>query len=117
MSSVIDLTIWREIRPYVVIDKYRRDGGSLKNCRHRIEIRELPEGLRRRALAATMPCVACGQEIHPFRERHAPTKRGHGGAIYFAACCSLATNVGCSRGVAARDEYIRVADACAAALF
>jgi len=116
--SVIDLAIWPEVRPYVHIEKYIRDGGSIGKCRHRIELRAMPPPLRLRVLAVTMPCVACGRTIHPFRDRHAPAKRGRAnGHVYYAACCPLDISIRCSRGTEARDEYVRVADAVSAALF
>jgi hypothetical protein len=111
MSATTELKIWPELRPYVVIEKYVRDGGSAKNARHRIELRALPWELRSRALAVTMPCVSCGGTIHPFRDRRSPAKRGRAnGHVYFACCCPLETNISCSRGGEARDEYVRVAE-------
>lgn len=109
--SVIELPIWKEIRPYVVIEKYARDGGSEALARHRIEVRALPWDLRSRALATTMPCVSCGRAIHPFRDRLGAPKHGRShGHVYYAACCPLETNLACSHGAEARDEYVRVAD-------
>lgn len=100
--------LWPQIREYVRIEIYSRDG--IKHPRMRIEFKSgMPHRLRSRLLAATMPCVACGSRIHFARTRAAKTKRGtphqH---LYYAVTCPLDVNIGCSRGKAAAAEYSRV---------
>lgn len=97
--------LWPDVRPYIKIEKYTREGGT-KNARIRIELKgSTPTSVKARALRTTMPCVACGKKIHPFRKRSAPSKRSESGHVYYAATCPLDINLGCSRGKAAREEY------------
>lgn len=104
--------LFNAVAPHIRIEIYARDGGHL-NPRKRIELDagNLSSELRRRVLAFTMPCVACGRTINPFRVRAATSKRGGSNHVYFAAACPLHVEVGCSRGLAARNEYIQVSNA------
>lgn len=107
--SLLDHENWKDVRGWLNIQVYDRDGGH-KNPRIRIELADsAPLEIKRIALAITMPCVNCGSTIRPFRARH-PPKRGEEVArhVYFAAACPLEINVGCSRGAAARDEYLAI---------
>ena len=103
-----------QLVPHIHVQPYARDGGH-SHPRYRLELRNAaPLDIRTLALGLTMPCVACGRAIHPFRERGAaPAGRGSDQAqtVYLAVACPLAVNVGCSRGGAARDEYIRIREA------
>lgn len=99
-------SLWPEIRPYVAIE---RDASS--STRVRIEIRSLPRDVAAMALEMRVGCVSCGRPVHPVRVRKEPGNKrdesvGHG--LYVAVACPLAVNVGCSRGRAARDEYLRI---------
>jgi hypothetical protein len=106
--SILDHTRWNDLRPHLVAEAYVREGGGVSNPRHRIEVRgSLPEDLH----GITSPCVACGALMHPIRRRHGATLRGAAGHAYLAATCPLSVRVGCSRTVAARDEYRRIAEA------
>jgi hypothetical protein len=108
--ALMDHPLWSELLPYVRIEIYGRDGGP-KHPRHRIEVEELPQPLRLKALACEVPCISCGHSIHPIRQRQV-TRRGirqtHRGALYYANSCPLEVRVGCSRGDASRDDYQRV---------
>lgn len=94
--SAINQAWWAEVRPYLHIEEYTREGGST-NPRCRIELRA-PASEWPRLLGVWMPCVKCGRAIHPIRERK-------GGSPYFAAACPLNVNVACSRSRAAAEEY------------
>lgn len=104
--SIQDRPIWRRLRPYFHIEVYDRDG-SARRPRIRIEVNTPPPELLAEALQMTIPCVACGKSIHPIRMRVGHAGRGHPGNLYYAPCCPLNVNVGCSRGAAAREEYER----------
>lgn len=97
--------LWPRLREYFRVEVYDRDG-SARRPRIRIEVNTPRGALLGEALAATMPCVACGKSIHPIRLRETGG-RGHSGHLYYAACCPLEVRVGCSRGAAAREEYER----------
>lgn len=102
--------LWSELAPYFRIERCAGDGW--RKPRVRLEVKRLPPELLTKALTATMGCVACGAEISPIRQRHAPPGRGpENVSLYFACCCALAVRVGCSRGTAAHTEYERIAAA------
>jgi hypothetical protein len=106
--------LWPEIMPFLRVEVVHKDGGA-KRPRIRIEVRPLPDGLKARVLAMTMPCVACGLPIHPIRDRHGEWARGGRSGnpaekLYYACSCPLSVNVGCARGKAAREEYLRFRD-------
>lgn len=106
-SALASHPLWKKLKPYLRIEKYAPDGGH-RNPRIRIEWKPMPEDLREAAIKAYMPCVACGSPIWFIRERR-PAKRGNNvGHLYYAPCCPLILNVGCSRGNAARAEYLAV---------
>lgn len=107
LAGITATSLWSEVAPYFEIELYDRDG-SARRPRARIEVRHMPEPLRSRALRFQMPCVACGRSMRPFRCRLRPNKRSDTHGIYYAAACDLKTNIGCSRGNEARDEYRRV---------
>ncbi len=103
--TITKTKLFEELRPFFHIEVYDKDG-STRTPRIRIEFRSMPAELKARALAFTMPCVACGEAIHPVRGRAAPKKRGTPDQnLYYAPSCTLAASIGCSRGGAARDEY------------
>lgn len=104
--SILNHRLWPKLEPFVEIE-FAKKGDSAKS-RIRIEIAALPAALEISALKATMPCVACGESIHPIRARRATSKRSNAGGFYYASTCTLKDNMGCSRGKAARDEYERV---------
>ncbi len=103
--------LWPEIQPFVQIQIYARDGGH-KNPRVRIEFAPMPSKLRKQALSMEVDCCACGKPIHPVRFR-APAKRGKDVAqhLYCAVACPLDVCIGCSRGRAAREEYLCIREA------
>ena len=97
--SILAQPIWPDLRPYVRIEIYARDGGAA-NARHRIEIDAPADGiLLRKFLATVMPCVKCQRRIHPIR------LRAGGQHVYCAATCELSVSYACARSRAARDEY------------
>lgn len=108
--SFINHEMWPVLRPFFKVEIYTRDGGA-GNPRVRIELKKLPEPLVFVALKVKTDCVTCGKQIHPIRQRRPPgNKRSDvvGTHMYFAAACPLSENIGCSRGTAARDEYLRM---------
>lgn len=110
--SLVDSKIFPLVRPYLRVEVYTRDGGAA-NPRVRIEVRGAPPVVVACLLAHTEPCVACGAKMHPFRARKAPAKRGTATGLYFAAACPLSCNIGCSRGEAAKLEYLAIRSAAA----
>lgn len=102
--TLLDHPIWSDLAPYIRIEIYGRDGGP-HHPRHRIEVDTLPPALRARALRVRVPCVACGQPIHPIRARKSAKGNGH---LYYAPCCPLSVRIACSRGDQARDNYVDV---------
>lgn len=113
-ASITKTKIWSELKPYVHIEEYKREGGGSSNPRIRIEFKELPHDLCERALKLRVLCVSCMTPIHPVRSRRPPgnkrspdpdkeaKKRQN---LYFAATCPLDQSIGCSRGNAPRVEY------------
>lgn len=103
--------LFERLAPYIKIEMYARDGGHQKP-RRRIELNSqlMDKDLLQAALAVTVACCACGQAISPFRPRQKGSgeRAGPPRHVYVAVACDLATNLGCSRGTAARDEYIRI---------
>ena len=106
--SIVEHPLWPEIRPYVRIERYDRDGGH-GHPRYRIEV-DPPNADRSAAWQVVMMrCVACGAPMHPIRERApANNKRGNPRHLFYAATCPLRIRMGCARSAAARDEYLRV---------
>lgn len=109
-DSMTHHPLFKQIAPYIKIEKYARDGGH-KNPRRRIELRsDIPVQLVKKALGLEVKCCACSNPIHPFR----PRLRGQGDRpeiprhIYVAVACDLATSVGCSRGLSAKNEYLQI---------
>lgn len=94
-----------ELKRFIKIYHVNHD---TENGRIRIEI---TKGMPLELLGIQMPCVACGETIHPVRKRHGKPKRGRDiGRLYIAVTCELSENVGCSRSAEARDEYCRIKD-------
>jgi len=104
--SIVQHPLWPEVKPFMRLEKYDRDGGH-QHPRYRIEVTAPTSGIvLRELLALEMGCVSCGRTIHPIRMRQG--KHGH---LYYAATCELAVNYGCARSSAARREYQTVKDA------
>ena len=98
-----------ELKPFIKLEEVN----DTKNPRVRIEILVPAEKIEW-ALKLTTACPACGDVINPVRARVAPNKRGvpgQGNHLYFAATCALGAKIGCSRGKAARDEYVAIVEA------
>lgn len=112
--SLVDTKFFRVIAPYIKIQGYTREGGT-KNPRNRIEVvSSIPAKIKDRALQFIMPCVNCKSPMNPFRARQSTIKRGPEAGTdppYFAACCPLDVNKGCSRTKNASNEYELVAAA------
>lgn len=104
---------WRQIRRYVHVEVYDRDGGHA-HPRVRFEV-HASNTMLFILTAIKVPCVACGRPIHPVRARaenddlrnpaSRPPPAGH---HYLAVTCPLSTKIGCSRSGAARDEYNQI---------
>lgn len=106
MSALSQHQLYKKLEPFLKIEVYAPDGGH-KHPRVRIEWKTIPPLLLAQALAATMPCVACGSSIAFVRQRKT-SGRGSTGRFYYAPTCPLTVSIGCSRGAAARDEYLAV---------
>jgi hypothetical protein len=104
--DLLDHPFWPKVQPFLHIEQYDRDGGH-EDPRIRIEFKEVPPDVREQALALEMRCVACGELMHPLRQR----KVGLPGSLYYAPSCPLEVRVACSRGQAAADVYRRFKDA------
>lgn len=106
--SILNHQLWPEIAKHVKIEKYAPDGGY-KNPRFRLEFKkDATDEQKKKWLAITVPCVACGEPIHPIRKRK-PASRGSGvGHLYIAPCCPLSVNIACSRGEKAHLEYLAI---------
>lgn len=107
ITSIVQHAAWLWLKDYLKIEEYRREGGS-RNPRFRIEVRPMASDLVEKACAVKIRCVACGRPINPIRKRKAESKRSKAAHLYYAACCPLQVDVGCSRSPAARDEYKRI---------
>ena len=93
---------WPLLRPFIIIQRYGPDTNRQKT-RFRIEVRSPEEGhIRRQLLAISMPCVICGDEIHPIRLAQGRPR------LYFAATCPLDETRTCARHRAVSEEYERV---------
>lgn len=79
--------LWNKLRPYVVVQIYSRDG--IVKPRFRLWLKGTPQPILVEVLNMTMPCCACGEEIHPVR-------CGLYG-IYIAGSCELKKKIVCSR--------------------
>lgn len=89
MVPFLESQLFHELRPYIVIQTYGRDGGPTKP-RKRIELsRKTPRELVIKALNTMVACPACRGPMHPFRMRRGPGDKRGGDpqAIYFAAAC------------------------------
>jgi len=104
--GLLDEAFFADVEEFIHVEPYRREklASNRKKARVRIEVLPMPLFLEHRALFFTMPCVACGAAIHPFRRR-GKAGRGATGRMYYAPSCPLDVNIGCSRGAAAKKEY------------
>lgn len=99
--------LWPLLLPFVSVEDCSHEDGK----RFRLELRRLPTALLDAALSMQVGCVACGQLIHPIRNRKPPKNRRSesvGQGLYLAVACPLAVSIGCSRGHASSDEYLRI---------
>jgi hypothetical protein len=100
-----DHPLWPELRPYICVETYDRDGGHA-HPRHRFEVRRVPPTLAPRFLAIEVACATCGRAIAPIRQR-----RGAAGNLFLAVSCLLSVRVGCARSPKAAAEYRHIIDA------
>lgn len=103
--SLVYLPIWDEIRHYLSVEIYDKDGGHL-DPRIRIMFRGVPVPLAERASRAVMACVTCGRSIFPIRRQEGSSWE----SLYYAATCQIAVRMGCARSAPARAEYDRFKD-------
>ena len=102
-GSVTQHPLWPLLRPFVVIELYGRDTSRLRT-RFRIEIKPPAEGhVLRALLAISMPCVICGQLVHPVRMR-----AGRRSRFYYSPTCPLEVNRVCRAQRIVTEEYARV---------
>lgn len=100
--SLVFLPEWKRLEPYLLIDRYSRDGSAI-DPRIRIGFVDLPEPLGQEMSFVTMPCVTCGAANHPLRKRVGDTYS----RLYYAPACPVAVRPACSKGRAAMLEYQR----------
>jgi len=93
---------------YITVIPCKNDKLVSGRNRPRIEVLWMPPKLEARALVFTMPCVACGAAIYPFRERQGRS-RGSAHGIYYASSCPQEVSRSCSRGKAAKEEIAAIA--------
>lgn len=107
--SILQSSLWPQVAAYFKIEVYGRDGGH-KHPRVRIEVGHLPSDLMHAALALQVRCVSCGAPVFPIRARAGKVQRVDHPTqhLYFAPCCPLDVRIGCSRGQAAKHEYVRL---------
>lgn len=104
--SMVLHPLWPALRPYFQIEECDRDGG-----RFRVEVQRLPDVLHAVALRVRVACCSCGHEMAPIRSRQPPGNKRNthvGQSLYYACACPLEVRIGCSRGIAARNEYRRI---------
>jgi hypothetical protein len=76
-----------------------------------IDFPDMPDDIAALAFVITMPCVACGREIHPIRERD---REGYDrrwanlGPYYYSGTCPTKIRPACSRTSAASEDIDRV---------
>jgi hypothetical protein len=105
MSSILDHPEWITLRWCLFPEYVARDPRPDFLPRFRIEVwPALPDVLVQHLLTLRSPCVACGAVMTPIRKRLR-------GGLYFAATCEDALHGSCSKGAAAREEYLRIHDA------
>jgi hypothetical protein len=113
-TSVVDHPLFPQIAQLYRVEEYARDGGH-KNPRKRLELKttHAKPKLIRDMLDMQVACVRCGEPIHPFRARvkGSSDRTELPRHIYCAVSCPLDVDIGCSRGKAARDEYIKIVKA------
>ena len=116
-EALVDHPMFPLLADHIKIEVYDRDGGH-RHPRKRLELQtsNLAFEIVRQALEAEVKCCHCGRAIHPFRARKTkadrrsprPSRLQLPRHIYIAVACDLDTNVGCSRGAAAREAYIEI---------
>lgn len=103
-DSITEHPFWKEIKPFVRFEIYRREGGGSRNPRFRIGLsNSITHELACEALLVKIGCATCGDSISPFRFRDKGRKN-----IYFAATCPLRVSIGCSRSSKASEEYKKI---------
>jgi len=102
MRGIMDHPAWDELKPYLEIEFYDRDGGH-ENPRIRIELKHLPAALSHRLQRIVMPCISCTKQINPLRRRKGSTHS----SLYYACSCPLEESLVCCRGSLAAQEYER----------
>lgn len=106
--SIRNHKLWPEIAKCIKIEIYAPDGGY-KKPRFRIEFnKDVTPSQKELWTKLEVPCVACGKSVHPIRERKPGGRKTGRGHLYFAPCCPLDVNLGCSRGNAAHSEYLAI---------
>lgn len=95
--SIRNHELWPELRKYLVVQIYSRDG--IKRPRFRLNFRPMPPELFIEAQKIEVPCLACGEMIHPIRKGTAFA------SLYFAGSCPLERKIACSRSRKVSAEY------------
>lgn len=97
--NVFEHELWTSLRPYA----------RLSDGRDNLDLLQLPNDLRAKALAAEFPCVACGQPCRVFRARVKSGRsrvagRAEERRLFYAATCPASVNAGCARSRAAKSH-------------
>lgn len=104
--SLTQHPLWPALQPFVLGYTYKsRDGTRFTS---RFDMRRLKNAspmLLKSFLKMEMPCVRCGETIHPVRVRTAgPGGRLKQSGFYASSTCPASVNSGCARSRAASDE-------------
>jgi hypothetical protein len=100
--SIVFAPIWPELKQYLSVEIYDKDGGHL-DPRIRIMFREVPVELALRACSVVMACVTCERPMFPIRKQEGSPWE----SLYYAATCPIGQRMGCARSKPARAEYER----------
>lgn len=109
-QKLIEHPLFPSLVDCIKIETYARDGGH-HHPRKRIEFDPGPMRYEQllQALEIKVKCCRCNRAIHPLRSRKGSSNRMEVSRnIYIAVACDLETDVGCSRGRAAREAYIEI---------
>ena len=103
--SIVHHESWPVLAPFLRLEYVGRDPRRDEDepPRYRIEV-SATGAAADRLLVIVAPCVSCGTPMSPIRRRSS-------GRLYFAATCEYGLSGSCSKGTAARAEYLAIREA------